>query len=216
MIRIQSIASMVKQGMILADIGTDHAFLPIMLIKQGIRPKAYACDITKGPLSIAKTNIARENLEDRIIPVCSDGFEHVPQDAQCAVIAGMGCDTIISILERGMDHIMKMEQIIVEANNDPEKMRRWISDHGFTIEDERVVHERRHDYVIISFNTAKHAPYSEEDVILGPVLKKRNEQAFQDYCTHQVEKLTMILSHRQDEQLLKRRQYFAKYANREM
>ena len=91
---------MVKQGMILSDIGTDHAFLPIMLVKDGTVPKAYACDITEGPLSIAKKNIAHEGLNDRIQPILSDGFTHVPYDVQCAVIAGMGCDTIISILER--------------------------------------------------------------------------------------------------------------------
>lgn len=216
MIRIHAIASMVKQGMILADIGTDHAFLPIMLVKKGVVPKAYACDITEGPLSIAKTNIAHENLEDRIIPILSDGFALVPSEVQCAVIAGMGSDTIISILERGMDHILRMEQIIVEPNNDPQKVREWISDHGFTICDEQVVHERRHDYVIISFNTIKHKAYSEEDIILGPVLKERNELAFQNYCAHEFDKLTMILSHREDEKLQKRKQYFAQYAKREM
>lgn len=216
MIRIKAIASMVKQGMILADIGTDHAFLPIMLVKEGIVPKAYACDITEGPLSIARKHIAQEQLNDRIITILSDGFAHVPDDAQCAVIAGMGCDTIIFILERGMDHILNMEQIIVEANNDPEKMRRWIADHGFTILDEKVVHERRHDYVIISFNTTKHEPYSEEDLILGPVLKERNDPSFRDYCTHQKDKLAMILSHRSDEKLKKRKQYFDRYAKKEV
>ena len=216
MIRIKAIASMVKQGMILADIGTDHAFLPIMLVKDGTVPKAYACDITEGPLSIAKKNIAHEDLNDRIQPILSDGFTHVPYDVQCAVIAGMGCDTIISILERGMEHITNMEQVIVEANNEPEKMRKWISDHGFTILDEQVVHERCHDYVIICFNTTKHVPYTEEEIILGPVLKERNEPPFQDYCTHQRDKLAMILSHRKDDELIKRKQYFEQCAKQGM
>ena len=98
-LRIQKIADMINKGVVLADIGTDHAFLPILAIKQKKVQKAYACDIAKGPLEIAKRNIQAENLDTQIETILSNGFEHVPQDVDVVVIAGMGYYTAKDILE---------------------------------------------------------------------------------------------------------------------
>ena len=98
-LRIQKIADMINKGVVLADIGTDHAFLPILAIKQKKVQKAYACDIAKGPLEIAKRNIQAENLDGQIETILSNGFEHVPQDVDVVVIAGMGYYTAKDILE---------------------------------------------------------------------------------------------------------------------
>ena len=96
--RMIEIAKMVKTGMVVADIGTDHAFLPIYLVQKGISPHVYACDVREGPLAIAARNIASYGFDDRIEIILSDGFEKVPEDAETAVIAGMGFFTAKKIL----------------------------------------------------------------------------------------------------------------------
>lgn len=210
--RIDEIAAMVRKGMVTADIGTDHAFLPILLVKRKIAPRAYACDITEGPLSAARRNIAAENLEDSIITILSDGFDNVPPDAECAVIAGMGCRTVIGILERAGGRIEKFQQIVVEANNETELLRAWISERGYTIRDEKVIRDRKHDYVAVSFDCTPHSAYTEKEQFLGPVLMERKDEAFRAYCRRMADKLTMILSHREDPVLRQRRAWYEEYA----
>ena len=77
--RLLRIASMVPQGTFLADIGTDHAFLPIYLLKNSIIEKGIAADIVDGPLKIAEKNIKAHNLEDRLMVVKSDGLVNVEE-----------------------------------------------------------------------------------------------------------------------------------------
>ena len=81
---------MIDKGMVVADIGTDHAFLPVMLVRDGISDHVYACDVAKGPLQAAKENIAHFQLTDKITTILTDGLRDVPSDVNCIVIAGMG------------------------------------------------------------------------------------------------------------------------------
>ena len=191
--RINTISEMIMKGVILADIGTDHAFLPIMAVRNGTAVKAYACDISEGPLKTARANIAAEGLQDRIITVLGSGFDNVPEDADCAVIAGMGYHTAAGILEKAAGRLPAMKQIIVEINKDTELIRQWISERGYTITDERVVREKGFDYVIVSFNTEKHEPYSAYEIECGPVLLQRKDEEFRQFSQRRAEKISSIL-----------------------
>ncbi len=210
--RIDCIANMIKPVDVMADIGTDHAYLPILLVQTGRVKRAYACDVTKGPLSIAQEHIAQENLSQQIEAVLSDGFQHVPNDAQCAVIAGMGCHTILSILEAAMDRLPAFSQIVVQSNNDVPLLRQWISAHHFTIQEEAVVEEKGHDYIVIAFDCAPHEAYKEEELLLGPCLIQNPTEEFRAYCQRQRDKLDFIFSKRPadqvDEELKKKREWF--------
>lgn len=192
--RLEKIASMVQKGMITADIGTDHAFLPIMLVQEGICEKVYACDVAKWPLQAARDHIASAHLSSCITTILTDGLKDVPMDTQCVVIAGMGYQTARGILEREMKRLYDLKQIIVEVNRDTVSMRRWISEHGYTIVNETYVYDRGHDYVTIDFNTQKHEPYSTQDLYLGPVLKKTGKDEYADFLKRRAEKIRYILS----------------------
>lgn len=192
-IRIEKIAGMVSKGMIVADIGTDHAFLPVELVQQGIIPKAYACDVAQGPLNTARTNIAMAGLSDRIPVILSDGLAKVPDDAQCIVIAGMGYETARKILEADMERLKKFRQIIVEVNRDTTEMRQWISDHHGTIDNEVYICEKKHDYIAISFTMKYHASYNEAQILFGPVLMQSQDPAYLDYLKRQKEKMESVL-----------------------
>ncbi len=98
--RLQAVADMVTPGLVLADIGTDHAYIPIYLIEQEIIPRAIAMDVHEGPLLRAKTHIREHGLSDRIETRLSDGLAALrPGEAQSIVLAGMGGALTIRILE---------------------------------------------------------------------------------------------------------------------
>mgnify|MGYP000025441709 FL=1 len=139
--RLQAIYNMVNSPCILADIGCDHGLLPIALIEGEKCQKAYACDVRKGPLARAQEAIALHHLEDKITTVLCDGLDGVKEDVDTFVIAGMGFDTITHILTDGMAKAIKAKQLILQSNNHVEDLRRWLCDHGFTIDHEELVEE---------------------------------------------------------------------------
>lgn len=193
-LRLKKIVGMIDKGMVVADIGTDHAFLPVMLVRDGISDRVYACDVAQGPLQAAKENIAHFQMTDKITTILTDGLRDVPSDVNCIVIAGMGFVTAKGILERDFDRLKQMKQIVVEVNRDTVSMRKWISQKCFTIKDEVYVNDRNHDYVTICFDTSYHVPYTEEECILGPVLIQKKEKEYMAYIAARIAKMEHILS----------------------
>ena len=192
--RLETIATMVPKGCILADIGTDHAQLPIMLVKNGVCEKIYACDEKKGPLAIAKENIAKENLSDKIETILSDGFSNIPMDINVAVIAGMGYYTAEMILENAKNRLDLLDRIIVQINLDSPYMRKWISDHHYKIYDEKYISERNKDYEIISFSTKEtQKELTEEEIFLGPILMNEHSHELEKYYKKRETKLFDLL-----------------------
>ena len=191
-LRIRQLAELVRRGLIPADIGTDHGLLPILLVEQGIVQKAYACDVAEGPLSQARANIAAHGCQDQIVPVLSDGFEQVPSDADCAVIAGMGWFTACRILEEADGRLHAMKQIIVQVNQDVSCLRTWICEHGYTIHSELTVMERSLYYTIVEFSCRKHSPYSEREILCGPLDAIRDSDAFQNQVAHELNRLRFV------------------------
>lgn len=192
-IRIEKIADMVIEGMVVADIGTDHALLPILLVQQHKTDKVYACDIVEGPLLSAKENIQKYHLEQSITPILSDGLNNVPDDTEVVVIAGMGFLTAKQILENAIERLPHFTQIITEINRDERLMREWISAHHYTIEAETYVHERKHDYSIISFTTHYHDSYTEDEIELGPCFMQQKDHGYISYLKSCIDKYDVIL-----------------------
>lgn len=213
-IRIEKIADMVKKGMIVADIGTDHALLPILLVSENKTNKVYACDIAKGPLESAKTNIEKYGFTSNITTILSDGLDNVPSDTQVVVIAGMGYLTAKSILENAQDRLSSFAQIITEINRDPQLMREWISNHHYTILDESFVYEKGHGYSIISFNTNTHDAYTNEDIEIGPILKEKKDEEYISFLNEQYDKFTSIIEKGStSKEIHKRKEILEKYLN---
>ena len=100
--RLQAVARLVTDGYRLADIGTDHAYVPIWLVKTGRIPGAVAADVNKGPLQRAAEHISASGLDSQIETRLSDGFSALsPGEVQSAVLAGMGGGLMIRILKEG-------------------------------------------------------------------------------------------------------------------
>ena len=199
-LRLNAIAECVPEGKIVADIGTDHGYLPCALVERGVSPKAYACDIAQGPLDHARTAIAQAGLNDKIETILTPGLKDVPSDTQVVVIAGMGWQTARIILENDYERLDRFDMIIVQVNREVASLRQWIREHGFEIHDEKII-EDRHTYQIVCFSKAeKPVDYTEEQIVFGPVLMQERNEVFIRYYSKTLAKLEKIIIQVSDEE----------------
>lgn len=178
--RLETIATLLKKDMIVADIGTDHAFLPIYLVKNQISTCVFATDNKSGPLLQANKNIIQAQLTEQIQTILTDGLDDLSLDIQVIVIAGMGVDTIINILAKHQDTLSRYQQIIVQPNNNVYRMRQWIAQQAYRITDEKLIKEYKY-YQIISFDPQSTALYDEKDSYFGPCLLQEKDALFLKY-----------------------------------
>ena len=199
--RLKTIAEMIDNNKVVFDVGSDHALLPCFLIQHGLTQKAYAGEIAKGPLNNAKDNIERFRLNDKVIPVLSDGLMNAPDDVETVVISGMGYYTIEHILDNC--DINKYDSLIVQSNTDVDKLRAYLSDHNLTIIDEQIVYDGFF-YQVIKFNSDFHDPYSETEIEYGPVLLKRRDNIFLEYLNDLKDRYQKIYEKSHKESLYKK------------
>ena len=132
--RLLLCASFVRENCTLADIGTDHAYLPIWLVKNGIINSALACDINEGPLNSGKADVDRFELSDKITLRLSDGLKNVNEnEADDIVIAGMGGELITKILSECEWAKTKGKHFILQPMTKCEVLISWLCENGFEI-----------------------------------------------------------------------------------
>lgn len=188
--RLSRIEELIDEGAVVADIGCDHGYLCIDLIKKKIAGKCYAMDVAEGPLNQAKKAIEKQSLN--IETILSDGLDKCPEDVDTVVIAGMGWMTIHAILMKNLEKCVWFKKIILQPNRDLDECRKWISDHGFTILDETLVEDKKF-YEIIVMNLKNHEPYCEEDIYFGPFIRKKKDECFHKYYRQRLKKLNQVL-----------------------
>lgn len=132
--RLQAVSDMVTSDSRLADVGTDHAYIPIWLLEAQRIKKAIAMDINKGPLKRAAENIAAHGLTEQIETRLSDGLAALqPGEADSIVIAGMGGHLVIHILENGKAVRDGVRECILQPQSDIEQVRRYLQQHDLRI-----------------------------------------------------------------------------------
>ena len=162
--RLLTIAEMVDENDKVIDIGCDHALLDIYLTNHGI--KCTASDINENALNIAKQNIEKHNLKDKIETVLSDGLEKIDvKNNHILIISGMGANTIDHILSN--NKVDLINKIIIQSNNDLYYLRKMMIKKGFYLFDEKVIYEKNKYYVIIYFKRGYYK-YSDIELYLGP------------------------------------------------
>ncbi len=125
---------MVRRGNTVADIGTDHAYLPAYLVLNGISPKALACDVRKGPLDNAKKTVEQYGISDKITLRLSDGFDEInPSEADDFVMCGMGGTLMEELVSRTEWLKDTAKRIIVQPQSHAEDIRRYFVENGFEI-----------------------------------------------------------------------------------
>ena len=148
--RLQTCASMVRENHVLADIGTDHAYLPIWLVKKEVIKKAIASDINMGPLQKAAFNIRRYNVGKQVDARLSDGLELIfPNEADDIVIAGMGGELIADIIEKAPWLKDAQKHLILQPMTSAPELRTYLSEHGFAVKQEQAVQDGDHIYTVM-------------------------------------------------------------------
>ena len=175
--RLKRIKDYIYPARIIMDIGCDHGYL-IKLAFDDEKTKiikAYAVDNKNGPLNQAKDNLIEY---DNVIYLLQDGLSTFYDDVDCVIIAGMGGDLIIRILndffnKTTINHNLKF---ILEANKHSEKVREFMFNNGFIIDNESIIYEDNKYYEIDSF-VKGNIKYNDYDIMFGPInLKERNKE----------------------------------------
>lgn len=148
--RLQAVASFAETGCRIADIGTDHAYIPIDLIRRGIAAHAIAMDVGRGPLLRAREHIALYRLESRIETRLSDGLDKLqPGEADTVIIAGMGGELMLRIISGGSHVWYSVKRWILSPQSELEEFRRGLEAMGFAIRRETMLSEEGKYYTVM-------------------------------------------------------------------
>ena len=148
--RLMAVANMVTPGLIVADVGCDHAHLALYLTEKGISPFVYAIDVNEGPLEGARRSIEEAGLTDRIETVLGYGLSGIKKgDAGCIVMAGMGGPLMAEILSASQDVCASARELILEPQSEPGMLRHFLEENGYLIISEDMVCEENKFYPVI-------------------------------------------------------------------
>lgn len=154
--RLQMIADLIENGQTVADVGTDHGFLPIFLWESKISPKVILADISKGSLQKAIDNVYMQNYDEDIIKTyfdfrLGDGIQILEnREVDAVVIAGMGGVLMTEILGQDLTKTKSMKKFILQPRNGQGKLRWWLLNNGFDITSEKLVREGKFICEIVS------------------------------------------------------------------
>lgn len=191
--RLKTVADMVTKGNIVADIGTDHGYVPIYLVKNEICPKAYAMDINEGPIKSAISNVAEVGLSDRICALQSDGMEKLePNMADSVIIAGMGGELIIRILKDSKVNDT-IKELILSPHRDVDLVRRYVLENDWHICEEKMLVDAGKFYTVMKVKPGKEEiSYNQVEYTYGRCLLKNKDLVLKDYLEVQYEKFSKI------------------------
>lgn len=192
--RLKVVADMVTKGNIVADIGTDHGYVPIYLVKNHISPKAYAMDINEGPLKMADKNICLDGLGEKITTVLSNGMDKMTDYmAETVIIAGMGGDLIVDILSRGSE-IKGIKELVLSPHKRIDLVRNYLIQNGWEIIKEDMVIDADKYYTIIKAGRGENVNYTDAELIYGKYLLENKNSILKQYLEKENEKFSNILN----------------------
>lgn len=181
--RLQYVSDFITPEYVLADIGTDHGFIPIHQVSDKGTPKAYAMDINKGPLERADEHIAEAGLIDKIETRLSDGMgELYAGEAESILIAGMGGALMVKILNEGTHALVTAKELILSPHTEADMVRCFIKNSDFVIDREGMVCDAGKYYVVLHARRAlegeKTKMYVDDEEQLADDMLSEQRQAY--------------------------------------
>ncbi|MGX6961224.1 tRNA (adenine(22)-N(1))-methyltransferase [Vagococcus xieshaowenii] len=197
--RLERVASFVPKDAVVADIGSDHAYLPAWLYLNNKITRAIAGEVVEGPFNSAKSLVASLGLEDKISVRLADGLEVLSKEdnVTAITICGMGGSLIRDILSRGKHkgHLVGTERLILQPNVGEPTLRRWLQQEGYEILLEDILEEDQKIYeIIVAEKTGNKTDYDDKTLFFGPFLLKNHDEIFIKKWQYQLEKYHYILS----------------------
>lgn len=180
--RLYAVAGLVTEGASVADIGTDHGYVPIYLIKNKIASKVIAMDINKGPLERAKMHIIGHGLKGQIETRLSDGLKKVnPGEVDGMIAAGMGGALVIKILEESKAVVDTLEFLILQPQSEISKVRKYLNKNGLVIIEEDMVEEEGKYYPMVKVIHGQPEEYKEYEYIYGKKLLEKKHPVLEKF-----------------------------------
>jgi tRNA (adenine22-N1)-methyltransferase len=182
--RLAAVASFVKQDARMADIGSDHAYLPTHLASSGKIKFAIAGEVVDGPFQAAKQEIERQDLSHMIEARLGNGLAVVQEADQIdtVTICGMGGALIVDILTAGLadNKLATHPRLILQANVAEEKVREWLNHNSYAIIDETIIEENDKFYEIIvaDYTEAVLETWNQDDLMFGRFIKEKEPVVF--------------------------------------
>lgn len=157
--RLRAVADLVPEGARLADIGTDHAYLPVSLLLEERIPSAIAADLRKGPLDRARSTVREYGCTDRVSFRLCDGLSGIgPSEADAIAIAGMGGETIAQILSPAKWVKENHLPVVLQPMSSQPELRRWLWQNGYAIREEKTVQEGDTLYTVLLAEAGESTP----------------------------------------------------------
>ena len=177
--RLETVASFVPTGAIVADIGSDHAYLPCYLVHKGIAARAVAGEVVKGPYESAVKQVRTEGLTDKITVRMADGLAAVEESDEitAVTIAGMGGPLIVSILEKHPEALKTVTRLILQPNIHAKAIREWAMVNGWAIQDEVILEEDGKIYEVLVLQRGE-MKLNEAQTLLRPKLMETKVPVF--------------------------------------
>jgi tRNA (adenine22-N1)-methyltransferase len=194
--RLKLLADKVPNCDVVADIGTDHAYLPIYLIQQGVCKKAIASDVRIGPVDAANKNINIYKMMDKIETRLGSGLDTIAEnEADAIIIAGMGGTLLSNLLEENKQKAYKASSLILQPMSDFDVVRKWLYDHKFEIYDEELVAEGPKIYCVLSAKyDGEDKAYQDFQLHVGEKLILKKDPLLLLYCEMKVRQIDRVLS----------------------
>ena len=206
--RLSAVAAYVQKGSRLADVGSDHAYLPLFLVENSTIDFAVAGEVVQGPYQSALKNVAQAGKDELIQVRLANGLAAIESSDQIdtITIAGMGGRLIADILEADRDKLEKVKRLILQPNNREDELRIWLQEQGFQIVAEEMVTENQKFYeiLVVEPGTMELTPLEQR---FGPFLLQEKSSVFLAKWQSELEKLTRSLEkipaqHQEDIRLL--------------
>ena len=197
--RLLACAGFVSPGDRVADIGCDHGYLGIYLLTNGIAGSVIASDINPQPLLSARHNAEKFGTADKMSFHLGAGVTAIPRDFDTMVCAGMGGDTMISILEAAPWLKSDRYRLILQCQSKTPMLRRYLSDHGWRITEESVLRDGRFLYTVMEvYYEPSYPRLSLAETYFPPALLENPSEALPEYYRWVVDGLTIATAHRTD------------------
>lgn len=197
--RLLACAEYVHSGDVVADVGCDHGYLGIHLLTGGIADRIIASDINEGPLQSARRNAQKYGVQDKMSFHLSAGVRDIPRDFDVMVCAGMGADTMVSILEDAPWLKSDRYRLVLQCQSKTPLLRRYLSEKGWYIAKESVLKDGRFLYTVMEVIWAPEKPrLSVGQWYLPPALLSNAYPETAEYAFCVLEGLQLAVSHRDD------------------
>ncbi|MBE5948246.1 MAG: SAM-dependent methyltransferase [Lachnospiraceae bacterium] len=191
--RLKAVADFVTPGKRVADVGTDHGYVPIYLVQSGRTQYALAMDVNKGPLGHAKDNIIKYKLQNHIETRLSNGLrEYNKGEAESVVIAGMGGNLMVQILSEAHDKWKADTELVLSPHSETELVRRYLVENNMTIKDESMLIDEGKFYVIMRAVSGRSDYESDVHFRYGKLLLERKDSVLKRYLDRELSKKNLI------------------------